>query len=388
MFSAGMLTDLASAMIVLSRGFESGSPPPARAATAISLMIRVKMRPRLASAAPFLCLIVCHLEWPDIRKLQIKTGGKAQGLSRERLKVNKLAECGMIACPGRRDAPLAPIKRSGGVILPPIPLILALGSTAFAALLLEQVWAGRRREGDLRLRLQETAIELEQANARLEEMATRDDLTGVRNRRYFLEQLDLEWRRALRTREPVSLVVADIDAFKALNDRYGHSEGDSSLARVAACMRAAARRPSDCVARIGGEEFAILLPGTGAEGAVTFAERVRRDVEALRIPNAGSRVCPTLTISVGVSTTRPKPPDLSPALVAAADRGVSRSKTSGCNRVTLEEWPASTLLRQESARRPPVDPKPAPDNRPAGPSRGTPPSPRVPPSPPAATSGT
>ena len=109
----------------------------------------------------------------------------------------------MIACPGRRDAPLAPIKRSGGVLLPPIPLILALGSTAFAALLLEQVWAGRRREGDLRLRLQETAIELEQANARLEEMATRDDLTGVRNRRYFLEQLDLEWRRALRTREPV-----------------------------------------------------------------------------------------------------------------------------------------------------------------------------------------
>jgi two-component system chemotaxis family response regulator WspR len=190
----------------------------------------------------------------------------------------------------------------------------------------------------MRLRLQEATVELEQANARLEDMATRDDLTGVRNRRYFLEQLDLEWRRATRTREPVSLVVADIDAFKALNDAYGHAEGDSSLARVAACMRAAARRASDCVARIGGEEFAILLPGTGPEGAVTFAERVRRDVEALRIPNAGSRVGPTLTISLGVSTTRPKPADGAPALAAAADRALAHSKQDGCNRVTFEEW--------------------------------------------------
>jgi two-component system, chemotaxis family, response regulator WspR len=203
--------------------------------------------------------------------------------------------------------------------------------------------ATHRRETELRLRLQEAAVELEQANARLEEMATRDDLTGIRNRRYFLEQLDLEWRRAMRTREPVSLVVADIDSFKALNDDYGHAEGDSSLARVAACMRAAARRPSDCVARVGGEEFAVLLPGTGPEGAVTFAERVRREVEALRIPNAGSRVCPSLTISLGVSTTRPKPDRAAPTLVAAADRGLLRSKAAGCNRVTFEEWPPAPL---------------------------------------------
>src|SRR5512133_788071 len=91
MFSAGMFTDLASAMIVRSRGFESGSPPPARAATAISLMMRVKMRPRFASAAPFLCLMVCHLEWPDIRKLQKKHLEKAQGLYHRRFEVNKLA---------------------------------------------------------------------------------------------------------------------------------------------------------------------------------------------------------------------------------------------------------------------------------------------------------
>jgi two-component system chemotaxis family response regulator WspR len=168
-------------------------------------------------------------------------------------------------------------------------------------------------------------------------MATRDELTGARNRRYFLEQLGLEWQRAMRTREPVSLVVADIDGFKALNDSYGHAEGDSTLARVASCMRAAARRPSDCVARIGGEEFAILLPGTGPEGATTFAERVRRDVEALRIPNVASRVGPTLTISLGVATTRPRPADGAPVLTAAADRALLHSKEAGCNRVTFEE---------------------------------------------------
>src|SRR5512143_3091589 len=90
MFSAGMLTDLASATMVRRRGFESGSPPPARAATAISLMMRVKMRPRLASAAPFLCLMVCHLEWPDIRKLQKKHVEKRKDCTTGGFEVNKL----------------------------------------------------------------------------------------------------------------------------------------------------------------------------------------------------------------------------------------------------------------------------------------------------------
>jgi two-component system chemotaxis family response regulator WspR len=216
---------------------------------------------------------------------------------------------------------------------------LALGALALVAVIAEyRLRAGRRREAELKLRLQEATVELEQANARLEEMATRDELTGIRNRRYFLEQLELDWQRAANTREPVSLVLADIDAFKALNDTYGHPEGDSSLVRIAACLRAAARRPSDCVARVGGEEFAILLPGTGAEGALTFAERVRRDVEALRIPNVHSPVCPSVTLSLGVSTTRPRLPEPAPSLVAAADRGVSRSKADGRNRVTYEEW--------------------------------------------------
>ncbi len=216
---------------------------------------------------------------------------------------------------------------------------LALGGLGAAALLAAyRLHAGRRREAELKLRLQEATVELEQANVRLEEMATRDELTGIRNRRYFLEQLELEWQRAANTHEPVSLVLADIDAFKALNDTYGHAEGDSSLARVAACMRAAARRPSDCVARVGGEEFAILLPATDTQGALTFAERVRRDVEALRIPNAHSPVRPSVTLSLGVSTTRPRLPEPAPSLVAAADRGVTRSKADGRNRVTYEDW--------------------------------------------------
>jgi diguanylate cyclase (GGDEF)-like protein len=269
------------------------------------------------------------------------------------------------AGPGRGERRLAPISAAGarkllrvsslvaGVIgataaaCAPFPgpgtgasfLVYTVGLVLAAGLLLEVLTrSGRRREADLRLRLREATMELEQANARLEEMATRDELTGIRNRRFFLEQLELEWQRGGQTREPVSLVLADIDAFKALNDTYGHPEGDSSLARVAACMRAAARRPSDCVARIGGEEFAILLPGTKADGAVAFAERVRRDVEALRIPNVDSAVCPSVTISLGVSTTRPRPTEGTPTLMAAADRALAKSKTGGRNRVCFEEW--------------------------------------------------
>jgi diguanylate cyclase (GGDEF)-like protein len=224
------------------------------------------------------------------------------------------------------------------VLVGPFALVAVLAVAAGLLFLDYRLRRVRRREAELRLRLQETIVELEQANARLEEMATRDELTGIRNRRYFLEQLDLEWRRAARTREPLSLVVVDVDSFKTLNDTYGHPEGDTSLARIAACMRASARRAADCVARIGGEEFAIVLPATGAEGAVAFAERVRRDVEALRIPNLNSPVCPTLTISLGVSTTRPGTTVAASSLVSAADRGLYRSKQAGRNRVTFEEW--------------------------------------------------
>ena len=220
--------------------------------------------------------------------------------------------------------------------MPPGPyLVAAVCAVAFVVVPLAR--AARRREAELRNRLQDVTVELEQANARLEEMATRDDLTGIRNRRFFFDQIDLEWRRAAGAHQPVSLVVADLDVFKALNETYGQIEGDSALARVAACMRAAARRTTDCVARTGGEEFAILLPGTPAEGAVAFAERVRRDVEALRIPNAQSPAGPTLTVSLGVSTVRPRTGNDAQVLVAAADRGLQRSKASGRNRVTFEE---------------------------------------------------
>jgi len=197
--------------------------------------------------------------------------------------------------------------------------------------------AGHRRAERLQSRLEDAALQLEQANARLDEMSTRDELTGVRNRSYFFSQIDAECARAAGAHEAVSLVVADIDSLKSLNGTYGEAEGDSALARVAACIRAASRRTTDCLARIGGEEFAVLLPGTKGEGAVTFAERVRRDIEALRIPNVQSPFGEILTVSLGVSCMRPRNGNDVASLVAAADRGLYRSKAAGRNRVTFED---------------------------------------------------
>lgn len=228
--------------------------------------------------------------------------------------------------------------------MPPVPY-LVITAVGFTLALWLAVAAGRRREADLRNRLQDVTVELEQANARLEEMTTRDDLTGSRNRGYFFQQVDGECRRAGGAHEPVALVVADIDSLKTLNEVYGLAEGDSALARVAASMRAASRRLTDCVGRIGGEEFAILLPGTSAEGAMAFAERVRREIETLGIPNRHSPIRPVLTLSLGVACLPATSESDGPArLVAAAERALSRSKATGKNRVTLEECAAAPAV--------------------------------------------
>jgi diguanylate cyclase (GGDEF)-like protein len=220
-------------------------------------------------------------------------------------------------------------------------LVSGLGGASLAVYLHSR--AGRRREAELRGRVEEAGLALEQANIRLDEMATRDELTGVRNRSYFFQQIDLECRRAAGAHEPLSIVVLDIDGLKALNDAYGPAEGDSALARVAACIRAASRRTTDCVARIGGEEFAVLLPGTKGEGAATFAERVRHDIEALQIPHVRSAVGPVLTVSLGVSCVRPRNGNDTARLVAAADRALYRSKAGGRNRVSFEECGTAAL---------------------------------------------
>ena len=166
-------------------------------------------------------------------------------------------------------------------------------------------------------------------------LSQQDGLTGIANRRYFDQRFAVEWRRADRTRSPLSIVVCDIDHFKPYNDTYGHQLGDDCLKAVARVLSESLNRPADFVARYGGEEFVVVLPDTSAKGAATVAERVRSKIEALRIPHSGSAIGPYLTVSLGVGTCRPEPSLQPEELVAAADDALYQAKRGGRNCVKM-----------------------------------------------------
>jgi diguanylate cyclase (GGDEF)-like protein/PAS domain S-box-containing protein len=179
---------------------------------------------------------------------------------------------------------------------------------------------------------------LERANKDLEQLAALDGLTGLANRRIFDEGLDKEWMRMRREKQPLSLILCDIDFFKRYNDRYGHLQGDECLKRVAFCLRTSVQRPGDLAARYGGEEFGVLLPNTAAEGAVHVAETIRRAVYDLQREHAGSDVSDFVTLSLGVATIVPPVKEINgDRLLKAADEALYASKKAGRNRVTLAE---------------------------------------------------
>jgi len=202
------------------------------------------------------------------------------------------------------------------------------------ALVADQI-AGAIRFALLNRRLSETTRQLEEANRRLERLSTVDPLTGVANRRRFDEVLDLEWRRLARAERPLSLLLIDIDCFKAYNDTLGHLEGDRCLTRIGALLADGAHRAGDLVARYGGEEFAILLAGAGEDAALRVAESIRQDLEELGEPHPASAVADSVTASVGVATVVPKRGTLPIELIAAADEALYRAKRSGRNRVEI-----------------------------------------------------
>lgn len=183
---------------------------------------------------------------------------------------------------------------------------------------------------------------LDAANQELTRLSSIDGLTGVANRRQFDEVLSREWRRAARAHRPVSLLMVDVDFFKQYNDLYGHQTGDDCLKAVAGALRDQLKRPSDFVARFGGEEFAVLLPETGEEGAMLVAEGICRAVRELGIPHEASMVAGVVTASVGVAT-RETEGQLHGTLelVAAADRALYAAKATGRNR-TMQ-----ALVREE-----------------------------------------
>jgi len=173
--------------------------------------------------------------------------------------------------------------------------------------------------------------QLEQANQELERLSTLDGLTGVANRRHFDTALRREWRRAARDHSPLTVMLADLDHFKPLNDARGHPHGDFCLKRVAETLGSALRRTGDTVARYGGEEFALILPGTGGAEALARAEALRGAVAALRLPHGGVADHPWVTISIGVATGRADELDAE-ALLRLADAALYGAKRAGRDR--------------------------------------------------------
>ncbi|MBF0549223.1 MAG: diguanylate cyclase [Deltaproteobacteria bacterium] len=170
----------------------------------------------------------------------------------------------------------------------------------------------------------------------LQNLSLRDGLSGVANRRRFDDFLDMEWRRAIREGQPVSLIMMDIDYFKAFNDTYGHQEGDEVLTRVAQTAVKLVKRPADLVARYGGEEFAVVLPGTGLVGARHVAENIRQAVQQLGIAHSLSPINQFVTVSLGVAGQIPSVNSLPGQLIQAADEALYRAKKEGRNRVNVE----------------------------------------------------
>ncbi len=198
-----------------------------------------------------------------------------------------------------------------------------------------------------------THLALKQRTDDLLRLASVDGLTGLANRRGFDATLDMEWRRACRSKSPLSLLMIDVDYFKRFNDLYGHQAGDDCLRVVASALSATCHRPGDLVARYGGEEFATILPACDEVGASQFAEKLRASVAARHISHAASDVADEVTVSVGVATLildcmtagveHPEWEGQCPAvrschnaavnLISAADRALYEAKRAGRNRV-------------------------------------------------------
>jgi diguanylate cyclase (GGDEF)-like protein len=221
-----------------------------------------------------------------------------------------------------------------------IPLSLAAGALRLRFL------AARRRERELVLLVEERTADLRRANEELECLSLTDPLTGVANRRAFDQALEKECSRMGRSESPLSLLMLDLDCFKALNDSQGHVRGDEILALLGKELIGMARRRIDVVARFGGEEFAVILPETGADGAAHIAESLWRAIFNLQLLHPASPVCPFLTVSLGVATAvlPCNPQDL----VEAADQALYTAKRAGRNRVCV----APHLVTAEMAAKP------------------------------------
>ena len=175
--------------------------------------------------------------------------------------------------------------------------------------------------------------QLRNYNNQLQVLSSFDSLTGIANRRSFDEYLVREWERAVISSTWLSLILIDIDFFKNFNDTYGHQAGDRCLYEVASALNDSLHRSGDLAARYGGEEFAVILPDTDCRGAMLVAEKLRTEIENLRIPHAKSTVANYVTVSIGVASTMPVQYNSPENVIAEADQALYAAKKAGRNRV-------------------------------------------------------
>jgi diguanylate cyclase (GGDEF)-like protein len=212
-----------------------------------------------------------------------------------------------------------------GMLLGVAPGHLIFASSVVFATTLMSVLSALRMERLLRANFIE--------NRMLNDIAERDGLTGLYNRRMFDSLTNRLWLQAQRNQEALQIILVDIDHFKAYNDLYGHQAGDNCIRRVASIIARATKRPFDFCARYGGEEFALVLYSPSGTDPTALPERIRRETMALDIPHAHAETAEMLTISIGSATAQPDTKRSLAGLIQTADEALYRAKQLGRNRV-------------------------------------------------------
>lgn len=247
------------------------------------------------------------------------------------LRLSWLSEAMQSVAAGKLEGPLPPAGRD------------ELGRLGFAVRQFQKTAVeASQREADLRLsnqkvekicvELEQNAEELEKVNNKLGELSVTDFLTGVANRRHFDGLLGIEWARAMRTSQPLTAIMIDVDFFKNYNDKYGHQAGDECLKKVASALKANLCRAGDLVARYGGEEFSIISAGTDLAGARALGEKLRRAVYAISMMHEDSPFN-IVTVSIGLAVCIPDRKHTANELICIADKALYEAKANGRNQI-------------------------------------------------------
>jgi len=188
-----------------------------------------------------------------------------------------------------------------------------------------------KRIADHRHRALDVELALKKANKKLQRMTKSDGLTGIANKRYFIEYMKKQWSSCIKSGKPVSLLFIDVDHFKPYNDHYGHVKGDACLKKIAQALDAAVQRKVDIAFRYGGEEFAVVLPEMDHDAMCRMGHVMVQALRDLRLPHAYSDAADIVTVSVGGACMIPEPRDKPNSLISLADQGVYQAKGAGRN---------------------------------------------------------